>query len=81
MTKLKTVIILLLKTSELDSLGWLRARKEAIIIDGNDFQKALNDALKYQNIETHPERISKIKPYIGKYIWKGIEFPERLEKI
>ena len=23
----------------------------------------------------HPERISKIKPYISKYNWEGIEFP------
>ena len=36
---------------------------------------ALNDALKYQNIETYPERISKLKHYINKYNWEGIEFP------
>ena len=60
---------------ELDSLGWLRGRKEAIINGDNYFQKVLDDALNYQNIETHPEKISKIKPYISKYNWKGIEFP------
>ena len=31
--------------------------------------------LNYQTIETHPERISKLKPYINKYIWKEIDFP------
>ena len=61
--------------SELNSLGWLRGKKEAIINGDNDFQNALNDALNYQNIETHPERISKLKPYINKYNWEGIDFP------
>ena len=41
----------------------------------NDFQNSLNDALTYQNIETHPERISNLKPYNNKYNWEGIEFP------
>ena len=25
--------------------------------------------------ERHPQRISKLKPYINKYNWEGIEFP------
>ena len=58
--------------SELNSLGWLRGRKEAIINGDKDFQKALDGTLNYQTIETHPERISKIMPYIDKYNWKGI---------
>ena len=65
--------------SELNSSGWLRAKKEAMINNNNnnnnDFQNALDDALNYQNIETHPERISKLKPYINKYNWEGINFP------
>ena len=61
--------------SELYSLDWLRSKKEAIINGDSDFQNALNDALNYQNIETHPERISKLKPYINKYNWEGIDFP------
>ena len=60
--------------SELNSSEWLKCKKAAITND-NDFQNALNDALNYQNIETQPERISKIKPYIIKYNWEGIEFP------
>ena len=31
--------------------------------------------LNYQTIESHPERILKLKPYINKYNWKGIDFP------
>ena len=52
---------------ELYSSHWLRCKKAAIINGDNDFQNALNEALNYQNIETHPERISKVKPYIRKY--------------
>ena len=64
---------------ELNSSGWLRAKKEAIINNntdnGNNFQNALDDALNYQTIEKNPEIISKLKPYINKYNWEGINFP------
>ena len=53
--------------SELNSLGWLRGKKEAIISADNSFQNALDDALNYQTTENHPERISKLKSYINKY--------------
>ena len=61
--------------SELNSLGWLQGEKEAIINNDNSFQNALDDALNYEIIETHPQRISKLKPYINKYNWEGIKFP------
>ena len=62
--------------SELNSLGWLGGKKEAIINNNNnDFQNALDDALNYQTIEKDPQRISKLKPYINKYNWEGINFP------
>ena len=61
--------------SELYSLGWLRGKKEAIINGDNTFQKALDDALNYQKIETHPERLSNIVPYIDNYNCEGIEIP------
>ena len=61
--------------SELKSLQWLQGKKEAIINVDNNFQNALDDTLNYQTIETHPERISKPKPYINKYKWEGIDFP------
>ena len=66
--------------SELNSLGWLRGKKEAIINNDNSFQNALDDALNYQTIKTNPERISKLKPYINKYNWKGIKFLARPEE-
>ena len=61
--------------SELYFLGWLRERKEAIINSDNNFQKALDEALNYQNIERDPQRVSQIMPYIDKYYWKRTEFP------
>ena len=51
--------------SESNSLGWLRGKKEIIISGDNDFENALDDALDYQNIETNPQRISKLKPHIS----------------
>ena len=60
--------------SELKSLGWLRGKTEALINNDNSFQNALDDALDFQNIAKHPERISKLKPYINKYNWEGIDF-------
>ena len=64
--------------SELNYLGWLRGKKEVIINNNNnnnDFQNALDDALNYQTIEKDPQRKSKLKPYINKYSWEGINFP------
>ena len=60
---------------ELYSSGWLKSKKEVIINVDNTFQNALNNALNYQNIERDPQRISKLKRYISKYNWEGIEFP------
>ena len=60
---------------ELYSSQWLKTKKERIINNDNTFQNALDDTLSYQNIERNPQRITKIKPYISKYNWEGIEFP------
>ena len=39
------------------------------------FQYAIIAALNYHNIDNHPERIPKLKPFINNYNWKDIEFP------
>ena len=64
---------------ELSSSEWLRSKKESITNEDTCFQNAQNDSLDYQNIKTHPERISKLKPYINKYKWKDIKFPSYKE--
>ena len=61
--------------SELYSSQWFRSKKEEIINSDNNFQNALDDTLNYQNNERDPQRISKLKTYINKYNWEGIEFP------
>ena len=61
--------------SELNSLGWLRGKKETIISGDTDFEDALDDALNYQTIKTNPERISELKSYINKYNKEEIDFP------
>ena len=40
-------------------------------------QYAITAALNHQNISHHPERISKLKPFINDYNCKDIEFPSR----
>ena len=43
-------------------------------------------SLHHQELNNHPERISKLKPFINNYNWKNINFPaerkvwERLER-
>ena len=32
-------------------------------------------SLNYHNINHHPERTSKLKPFINNYNWEDIEFP------
>ena len=38
-------------------------------------------ALNYEEIESHPERVSNIKPLINKYNWKGIKYPTTIDDL
>ena len=71
--------------SELNSLGWLQCKKEAIINNNNNnnnnFQSVLDDALNYQIIESDPQTISKLKPYINNYNWKKDKFSSRIRRM
>ena len=42
--------------------------------DDNYFQDALTIALNHQNIESLPERISNIRPFITRYNWNDKDF-------
>ena len=64
--------------SYVDSPKWLKNKKATINPKNNDdkcFQYALTVAWNYQNIKSHPERISNIRPFIDQYDWKEIDFP------
>ena len=70
-------------SSYIDSPEWLKNKKATINPKNNDdncFQYALTVALNYQNIKRDPQRISKIRPFINQYDWKGINFPPKQEK-
>ena len=54
----------------IDSPKWLKNKKTTVNPKNNDdkcFQYDLTVALNYEQIKDHPERISKIKPFIDKY--------------
>ena len=62
----------------IDSPKWLKDKKSTINPKNNDdkcFQYAFTLAQNLDNIDNHPERISKIKPFINQYNWKDIDFP------
>ena len=64
--------------SYIDSPQWLKNKKSTINPKSNDdkcFQYAVTLALNLNRIDNHPERISKIKPFIDQYNWKDIDFP------
>ena len=65
--------------SYIDSPKWLKNRKATINPqnkkDDKRFQYAVTVALNHEQIKDHPERISKIKPFIDQYNWKEIDFP------
>ena len=62
----------------IDSPKCLKDKKSTINPKNNDdkcFQYAVTLALNLDNINKHPQRISKIKPFIDQYNWKDIDFP------
>ena len=64
--------------SYIDSPKWLKNKKSTINPKNNGykcFQYAVTLALNSDKINSHPERISKIKPFIEQYKWKEIDFP------
>ena len=64
--------------SYIDSPKWLKNKKPTINSKNNDdkcFQYARTVALNHEQIKDHPERISKIKPFINQYNWKELHFP------
>ena len=64
--------------SYIDSPKWLKDKKSTINPKNNHlkcFQYAATLALNFDNINNHPEKISKIRSFIDQYNWKDIDFP------
>ena len=67
--------------SYIDSPDWIKNKKGTINPRNEDdtcFQYAATVALNYKEIESHPERVSNIEPFINKYNWEGINYPLKL---
>ena len=61
--------------SYIDSPKWLKNKKTTINAKNNDnkcFQYFITVELNHEQIKNHPEKISKIKPFIDQYNWKEI---------
>ena len=61
-----------------DSPKWLKDKTSTVNPKNNDhkcFQYVSTLALNFDNINNHPEKISKIRPFIDQYNWKDIDFP------
>ena len=68
--------------SYIDSPKWLKDKKSSVNPKNNDhkcFQYAVTLALNLDKINDHPERISKIKPFIEEYNWKDIDFHPQIK--
>ena len=64
-----------------DSPDWIKNKETTINAinkkDNKYFQYAIPVASNYEEIKKDPQRITKIKPFINKYNWEGINFPSQ----
>ena len=68
--------------SYVDSPDWIKRKKTTINpknIDDKCFQQVAAVALNYEEIESNPERVSNIKPFINKHNWKIINHPPKID--
>ena len=66
--------------SNIDSPDEIKEKKATMNPKNTDdkcFQYAATVALNYGEIESHPERVSSIKPFIGKYNWEEINYSSK----
>ena len=47
--------------------------------NSNCFQYTAAVALMYEETKPHSGRVSKSKPFINKYNWKGINYPPKID--
>ena len=64
--------------SYIESSKWIKDKKSTTNPKNNDykcFQYAVTVALNHDKINNHPQRVSKIKPFIDQCNWNDIDFP------
>ena len=62
----------------IESAKWIKDKNPTINPKNNDykcFQYAVTVALNHDKINKHPQRVSKIKPFIDQYNWNDRDFP------
>ena len=67
--------------SYISSPDWIKKKKATVNpknTDNKSFEYIATVALNYEEIESHPERVSNIKPFINKYNWEGINYPSKI---
>ena len=64
---------------------WIKNKHAVInpknVDDDECFKWAVIAALHHEEIDHHPQRISKLEPFIPRYNWNGIKFPATLHEI
>ena len=63
----------------IDSPDWIKKKKATINPKNTDNKCFQYAATVYEEIESHPERISSIKPFTNKYNWEGINYPSKID--
>ena len=66
----------------IDSPDWIKKKKATINpkkTDDKCFQYAATFALNFEETESHPEKVSNIKPFINKYNWEGANYPSKID--
>ena len=66
--------------SYIESPKWIKDEKSTINPKNNDykcFQYAIDVALNHDKINKHPQRVSKINPFIDQHNWNDIDFPSK----
>ena len=70
--------------SYIDTPNWIRNKKASInpisTKDNKCFQYTVTLPLNYKKLKKDPQRMTKIKPFIGKYSSVGINSPSELEE-
>ena len=64
--------------SYIESAKWMKDKKSTINPKNNDyecFQYAVSVTLNRDITNKHPQRVSKIKPFIDQYNWNDLDFP------
>ena len=62
----------------------MKSKKAVINPQNKDeecFKWAVTEALHYEEIKDHRQRISLPRPYENQYNWKGLEFPVSIKRI